>query len=132
MGKWPQFWLHVSIANWWKNQDSKCLLRSDLEVSCKRNDGKIGISTVLCLMISAEHLGMHHVSTKFIPWLLMDEQKENWLNLCADFLQYGKVDENFVKYVAMGDGMWVWYWNEAAFFTVKVRTICKIEISMTE
>jgi hypothetical protein len=47
-------------------------------------------------MISTAHLGMHHVSTKIRP-LLLDEQKENWLNLCADLLQHAEVDENFMK-----------------------------------
>jgi hypothetical protein len=37
-------------------------------------------------------------------WL---NEKENWLNLCADLLKHAKVDENFVKYIAMGDGMWM-------------------------
>jgi hypothetical protein len=37
----------------------------------------------------------------------VDEQKENWLNLCADLLQHAEVDDNFVKYIAMGVGMWV-------------------------
>lgn len=38
----------------------------------------------------------------------MVEQKENQLNICTDFLQQVEADDNFMKFIFVGDETWVY------------------------
>jgi hypothetical protein len=52
------------------------------------------LSAGSCFTILTDNMGMWHVSTKFIPQLLMVGQKENQLNICTDLAQQAEADEN--------------------------------------
>jgi hypothetical protein len=59
---------------------------------------------------------MQHVSTKFIPQILMAEHKDNWLNNCTDLLQQAETDENIMKLTTTSDETGVQCWNKARIF----------------
>lgn len=40
---------------------------------------------------------MIYVSANIIPWLLLQEQKENHLSMVSDLLEYAESDENLFK-----------------------------------
>jgi hypothetical protein len=64
---------------------------------------EIDVSYRSCEVILTENLGMIHVSAKFIPQLLTQEQKENCLFMSSDLLECADTDENFLKYIVTGD-----------------------------
>jgi hypothetical protein len=37
---------------------------------------------------------MRHISLKFVPWLLVDEQRENLLSVASDLIACAESDEN--------------------------------------
>jgi len=50
-----------------------------------------------CEAILTDDSEMKHVSTKFVPWLLVREQKENWLSVTSDLLECAENNEHFLK-----------------------------------
>jgi hypothetical protein len=63
----------------------------------------IRISIGLCSTILTENLGIWHVSTEFVPCILITEQDTNQQNICTDALQKAEVDVNFIKLITAGD-----------------------------
>ena len=54
---------------------------------------------------------MHCISAKFVPHLLTNEQKDNWVNISQDMLANADGDENFLKNIMTGDKTWVYGYN---------------------
>ena len=52
-------------------------------------------------------LGMKHVVAKFIPWLLLPEQKEYCAAIANDLIQTVTNEPDFLKKVITGDELWV-------------------------
>ena len=69
---------------------------------------EVGISVGSCHQIFAEKLQMHRVSAKFLPRLLTDDQKENHSEISQELLDNANGNENFLKNIITGDGMWVY------------------------
>jgi len=55
-----------------------------------------------------EKLQMCHVSVKFVPRLLTDDQKENRVAISQELLANAKGNENFLKNITTGDETWVY------------------------
>ena len=50
-----------------------------------------------CHAILSEKLNMHRVAAKFVPRLLIDEQKEQRAAICQELLLRANDEENFKK-----------------------------------
>ena len=50
---------------------------------------------------------MHHVSAKFLPHLLTDDQKENRAEISQQLLANANGNEYVLKNIIRGDEMWV-------------------------
>jgi len=66
---------------------------------------KVGISIGSCHQMFTEKLKMCHVSAKFVPRLLTDDQKENCVEISQELLPYANGNENFLKNIITGDEM---------------------------
>jgi len=55
-----------------------------------------------------EKLQMHHVSAKFMPCLLTDDQKENRTEISQELLANANGNENFLKNIITGDETWIY------------------------
>jgi len=56
------------------------LVRAVKRLTIKEVAKEQGISSDLCKGILTKHLGLRHVSAKFVPWLLTVKQKERHLS----------------------------------------------------
>jgi len=68
----------------------------------------MGISVGSCHQIFTETLQMHHVSAKFMPCLLTDDQKENHVEISKELLANTNGSENFLKNIITGNETWVY------------------------
>ena len=57
--------------------------------------------------ILMQNLGMKHVTVKFIPWLLLPEQKEHRAAVANDLIQATTSEPDFLKKATAGDKSWV-------------------------
>jgi histone-lysine N-methyltransferase SETMAR len=57
--------------------------------------------------ILTEELGMRKICAKLVPKNLTNEQKQNFRNVCLDFLEHTENDENVFKHVITGDESWI-------------------------
>ena len=56
-----------------------------------------------------EDLKMKHVSTKFVPQLLTEDQKNNHLNVCYDLREQAGNNPQILSKVVTGDETWcIW------------------------
>jgi len=69
---------------------------------------KVCISIGSCHQIFTEKLQMNHVSAKFVPHLLTDDQKENRVEISQELLVNANGNENFLKNIITGDETWVY------------------------
>jgi len=53
-----------------------------------------------------EDLNMKHVSAKFVPWLLTEDQKNNCLNVCYDLREHVRNDPQILSKVVTRDETW--------------------------
>ena len=69
---------------------------------------KVGINIGSCHQIFTERLQLRHVSAKFVPRLLTDDQKENRVEISQELLAIANGIENFLKNIITGDETWVY------------------------
>jgi len=72
---------------------------------------EVGISIGSCHQIFTEKFQMHHVSAKFMPHLLTDDQKQNHAEISQELLVNANGNENFLKNIITGDKMWVYMYD---------------------
>ena len=66
-------------------------------------DSKTTVSEIL-----TRDLGMKHVVAKFVPWLLLPEQKEHCATVTNDLIQTATNEPDFLKKVITRDESWVY------------------------
>ena len=71
----------------------------------------MSISKTVCHEILTENLGMHRIAAKFVPRLLMDDQKQNRVNVSQELLDRANGDDNFLKNIITGDETWVYVYD---------------------
>ena len=49
--------------------------------------------------------------SKFVPRLLTDAQKENWVTVSQEVFDRSNADKNFLKNVILGDETWVYVYD---------------------
>jgi desulfoferrodoxin (superoxide reductase-like protein) len=59
-------------------------------------------------VILTENLGMHRVAAKFMSRLLIEDQKQNRVDVSKEFVDHANTDEHFLKNIATNDGTWVY------------------------
>jgi hypothetical protein len=69
------------------------------------------ISTEEHLTTLTENFAIQHVSTNFVPQLLIAEQEDKCLNIGTHIFQQAEVEENFIKVIIMDDEMWVYKYD---------------------
>jgi len=79
------------------------LVRADKRLTIKEAAKEQGISSDSCEGILTKHLGLRHVSAKFVPWLLTVKQKEHHLSIASDFLKFAGAGDNFFKNIVTGN-----------------------------
>ena len=62
-------------------------------------EADLGIPKTTVSEILMQHLGKKHVVEKFIPWLLLPEQKEHNAAVANDFIQIATNEPDFLKKV---------------------------------
>jgi hypothetical protein len=53
--------------------------------------------------ILVENCGMHHIAPKFVPCLLNEDQKQNYVNVSKELVDSADTDEYFLKNIVAGD-----------------------------
>ena len=69
---------------------------------------EVGISKTACHEILTENLGMHRIAAKFVPRMLMDDQKQNRVDVSQELLDRANGDDKFLKNIITGDETWVY------------------------
>ena len=77
---------------------------------------KVRISTGSVHSILTEDLNLRRVSTKFVPKLLMKQQKELWKEISEDTLDLANHEPEFIKTIITGDETWVYGYDPEAKF----------------
>jgi len=75
---------------------------------------ELGIFCNSCQIILTSDLGASHVSAKFVPWLLIQEQKETCFSAVYNLLECAETDEN------------LWPQNWTAFIVMEILILAKI------
>ena len=82
------------------------VIRGNHRLTVREVADEVSISIGSCHQILTEKLQMHHVSAKFVPRLLTDDQKENHVDISQELL--ANANENLLKIIITGDETWVY------------------------
>ena len=80
----------------------------DRRLTVRELENVLGIPKTTVWEILNKILGMTRVYAKFIPKLLTTEQKDFRFKIAQDNLEKVSDDENVLKRVMTGDGLWVY------------------------
>ena len=70
-----------------------------------------GLSWSSCQPMLTEDLNMKHVSAKFAPQLLTEDQKNNRLNVCFDLREQAGNDPQILSKAVTGDETWCYSYD---------------------
>ena len=77
---------------------------------------EVGISTGSVHSILTEDLNLQRVSSKFVPKLLTEQQKEPQKEISEDMLDLANHDPEFIKTIITGDETWVYGYDPETKF----------------
>jgi len=83
-------------------------LRTDRRLTIREVAEDDGTAFGTCQKILTEDLQMRRMSVKFVPCLLMAEQKDERVSICTDLREWAQNDPNFMSSVITGDESWVY------------------------
>ena len=86
----------------------RTLLMRDRRVTVRELADEVGVSIGSVHTILTADFGLRRVSAKFVPKLLMMEQKQLRLEIAQDMLDCVESDSNFLNIVITGDESWVY------------------------
>ena len=72
---------------------------------------EVGVGYGKCQRVLTEELGMHRVAAKYVPRILIADQKQQRVNVCTELRQLVSDDETFLLRVITGDESWVYGYN---------------------
>jgi len=84
------------------------MISGNRRVTVREVVDEVGIGIGSCHQIFTEKLQMRHVSAKFVPRLLTDDQKEKLVEISQELLANANSNENFLKNIITGDETWVY------------------------
>ena len=82
----------------------RAVINKDRRVTVQELEADLGIPKTTVSEISVQDLGIKCVVAKFIPWLLLTEQKEHHAAFANDLIQTTTNEPDFLKRVITGDG----------------------------
>jgi hypothetical protein len=68
----------------------------------------VGLSYGTVRSILADNLNMRHISARFVPRLLSDDQKALRVSVCRELKQQASGDPNFISNIITGDETWMY------------------------
>jgi hypothetical protein len=68
----------------------------------------MGIGYGTFQQILTAELGMHHVAAKFVPRILIADQKQQHVNVCEELHQIASDNATFLSRVITGDDSWIY------------------------
>jgi histone-lysine N-methyltransferase SETMAR len=68
----------------------------------------VGLSYRTLQCILADNLNMRHISARFVPRLLSDDQKALRVSVCRELTQQARDDPNFISNIITGEDTWVY------------------------
>jgi len=80
-------------------------------ITVRELEDEVGVSVGSVHTILTVDLGLRRVSVKFVPKLLMMEQKQLRLEIAQDMLDCVESDSNFLNTVITGDESWVYRYD---------------------
>ena len=83
------------------------IICADRHLTIREVAEDVAIACGTCQKILTEELQMRRVSAKFVPRVLMAEQKDNRVSICTDLHEQAQNDPNFMSSVITGDKSWV-------------------------
>jgi len=86
----------------------RAVIRGNRRLTVREVADEVGISIGSCHQIFTEKNQVRCVSTKFVPRLLTDDQKENRVEISQELLANANGNENFLKNIITGDETWVY------------------------
>ena len=108
--KWSMFWKACKKQNTWECWTcTGC--NKDRWLTVQELEADLGIPKTTVSKILTQDLGMKCVMAKFIPWLLLPEQKEYCAAIANDLIQTVTNEPDFLKKVITGDELWVPFWR---------------------
>ena len=75
----------------------------DCRITIQEIAGEVGISTGSVYTILTEGLNLRRVSTKFVPKMLTEQQKELRKEIAEDMLDCANHDPEFIPTIITGD-----------------------------
>ena len=84
------------------------IIRADRRLTIRDVAEEVRIAFSMCQRILREDMRMRRVTTKFVPYLLTAEQKDNRVSICTDLQDRAQNDPNFMSSVITGDECWVY------------------------
>ena len=81
-------------------------INKDRQLTVRELEADLGIPKTTVSKILMQDLGMKLVA-KFIPWLLLPEQKEHHAAVANDLIQTTTNEPDFLKKFMTGDELWV-------------------------
>jgi len=84
------------------------IFRADQHLTIREVAEEVRIAFGMCQKILTEDLQMRRMAAKFVPCLLMAEQKNDRLSICTDLHERAQNDPNFISPIITGDECWVY------------------------
>jgi hypothetical protein len=81
------------------------------QITIRELSDELGLSFGSIQSILTEEMGMKCFSVKFVPKVLIVQQKETYLAVARDWLHCADQDEDFMKTLIIGDKSWVYGYN---------------------
>ena len=82
-------------------------MNKNQRLTVQEPEAALGIPKITVSEILMQNLGMKCVVTKFVPWLLLPEQKEHCAAAANDLIQTATNEPDFLKKVITEDESWV-------------------------
>jgi hypothetical protein len=87
------------------------LIREDQHRTIQDLAEEMGIGYGPCQWILIAELGMHCVATKFVPRILIADQKQQCVNVYKELCQITSNDATFLSRVITGDESWIYCYD---------------------
>ena len=87
------------------------VFRGNRHLTLREFSEEEGIGVESCHQIFTGEVHMRHVSAKLLPRLLIDDQKDNCVEISQEQLANANCNENFLKNIVTMDESWVYVYD---------------------
>ncbi|UYV79733.1 hypothetical protein LAZ67_18000513 [Cordylochernes scorpioides] len=89
----------------------KEFIKSNRRISIKDLSSETELSVGLCHQIVTKDLDMIRTSSKFVPRILTEEQKEVRMDVCKNMVEMTRTDPEWMQKIITGDETWVYQYD---------------------